>query len=48
MHDIVAEGAGIPTAVLVGVKARKNLRSKIFIAEKPHSQPLLTVFSDYI
>ena len=41
MHDIVAEGTGVPTAVLVGVKARKNLGSKILIAEQPHCPFLL-------
>ena len=36
MHDIVAEGAGVLAAVLVGVEARQNLGTKILIPEQPH------------
>ena len=36
MHDIVAERAGVPAAVLVGVKARQHLRAEVFISEQAH------------
>ena len=40
MHDIVAEGAGVPATVLVGVEARQHLRSQVLIAEQTHFPPL--------
>ena len=47
MHDIVAERAGVPAAVLVGVKARQHLRAEVFIAEQTHF-PLITFCNLFI